>query len=167
MIISLFGGSQPDEETYALAYELGKRIAQKGYTLKNGGNNGTMEASAKGCVENGGTVIGVGMRNSTVPSLRLKNSHSTQYIDFEKYNERVAEMMNADRMIVLPGQIGTMEELFTAWVEAIVYNHPPVVIMGPRNKELLEFLIAKDFIKPEHAQHLQYASSIDEIDFLK
>ena len=60
MIIRVFGGSfGASEEDIQLAYELGKRIGLKGHTLKNGGYNGTMEASAKGCREQGGKVIGV------------------------------------------------------------------------------------------------------------
>jgi len=49
-IITIFGSNQPIEGTsdYAVAYELGKRLAERGFTICNGGYGGTMEAAARG-----------------------------------------------------------------------------------------------------------------------
>jgi uncharacterized protein (TIGR00725 family) len=50
MIITVYGSSRPKfgEEEYQTAYELGKLLANSGFTVCNGGYGGTMEASAQG-----------------------------------------------------------------------------------------------------------------------
>ncbi|MBU4502283.1 MAG: LOG family protein [Nanoarchaeota archaeon] len=168
MIITVFGGSRPDEETYELAYQLGKRIAKKGHVLKNGGNCGTMEAASKGASEEGGKVIGVIVDNEHIPELAKGNIYSTEVIRFSDYQRRVQELMKAERFIVLPGQIGTLDEFFVSWVHAVVNNLPPVIVIGQRNKELLDFLIDKGFVKSDqHFKYVQFVESVDDIDFLR
>ena len=168
MIITVFGASKPDKETYDLSYELGKLIALNGYTLKNGGTTGTMESSAKGCVENNGTVIGAILNDSKNKNLEQANKYCTKVIKLETYPSRVTELLNCDRIIVLPGQIGTLNELFVAWIKEIInYNGKPIIIMGKRNKKLLDFLLENKFIKEdEHLPFIKYVETLDEIDFL-
>lgn len=168
MIITLFGASRPDPETEQLAYEIGKRIGKKGFVLKNGGNTGTMEASAKGCSEQGGKAIGALVKGTNIDELNYDNKYLTEKLVFENYRDRVEELMKADRMIVLPGQIGTLEELFMAWVEAIVNDMPQIIVMGERNKKLINFLLENKFIKEDiQLPYIKFVESIDEIDFLR
>jgi len=167
MIISVFGGSRADDATNAVAYELGRRIAIHGHTLKNGGNAGTMEASSKGCVEHGGKVIGALFKSTTVPGLMAHNPYSTETRVFDSYLDRVKFLLEADRVIALPGQIGTLDEILAAWVDAVVNDKPPVLLVGQKNKELLDFLFAKNYVKQdEHARYVLPVASLDEIEFL-
>lgn len=167
MIVTLFGGSRPDEETAKLAFEIGKRVAEKDFILKNGGYTGIMEESARGCVENGGKAIGVCIKSSDVSSLKEPNKYSTEIIYFDDYQGRVKELLKADYIIVLPGQIGTLEEFLVAWIEAITKNLKPVYIMGERNRRLLDFLFENGFVKKdEHEPYIKFVESVDEIDFL-
>jgi len=167
MIITVFGGSRPDKKTYDLAYKLGKKIASAGHTLKNGGNDGTMEASAKGAREKSGKVIGVVVESKIIPGLNKPNKYNTKVIKFKSYRDRVKELFKTDRVIVLPGQVGTLDELFVAWLEAIVKDLKPVILLGKKNKDLLDFLLSKGFVKDEHMPYIKYIKSMDEIDFLK
>ena len=98
MIVTIFGGGKAPKEIYDLAYELGKKIGAKGYTLKNGGTDGTMEASAKGCVEMGGKAIGAVVVNSGDKNLEMQNNCSTEILKFQTYRDRVAELMKTDRV---------------------------------------------------------------------
>jgi uncharacterized protein (TIGR00725 family) len=61
MKVSVFGGSQPKEDStaYAEARELGKLLAERGHTVLTGGYIGVMEAVSRGAHEAGGHVIGV------------------------------------------------------------------------------------------------------------
>ncbi|MFW5746445.1 MAG: LOG family protein [Nanoarchaeota archaeon] len=164
----IIGGSRPDADVEALAYEIGRRVALKGHTLKNGGNAGVMAASSRGCVEHGGTAIGCVVEGSDTPGLNQRNGYSTETKVFTKYHDRVAELMDTDRIVVLPGQVGTLGELFHAWVEAIVYSAVPILLIGKRNKQLLDFLVENGFVdQAEHLPYVQYVESIDEIEFLK
>ena len=60
-VITLFGSSaiRPGDPEYAQAEQLGKALAEAGYTICNGGYMGSMEAAAKGTKEAGGEVMGV------------------------------------------------------------------------------------------------------------
>lgn len=54
---TLFGGAINDTTTkeYLETIEIGKLLAEHGYTLYNGGYGGMMEASAKGMTDKGGS----------------------------------------------------------------------------------------------------------------
>ena len=57
--ISVFGGRDIDEQTYADAVEIGKQLAAENYLVYCGGGEGVMEAVAKGVKSAGGTCIGI------------------------------------------------------------------------------------------------------------
>lgn len=167
-IVTVLGGSRPNTITKQLAYKLGKRIAKKGFILKNGGYSGVMEESAKGCIDNDGQVIGVCLKNSKVPSLKNPNCYLTRIIYFKDYQDRVRELLKANHIIVLPGQIGTLGELLTAWMDAVTKCQPCIYLLGRKNRILLDFLLKNKFIKTDqHLPYIRYAKSIDDIDFLQ
>ena len=59
-IIGVMGGGSVDTTVLEKARELGRRIAQEGWVLLNGGRNaGVMAASAKGAREAGWIVVGI------------------------------------------------------------------------------------------------------------
>ena len=164
MIISVFGGSfGASKESLKLAEELGKRIGLKGHTLKNGGYNGTMEVSAKACKENGGKVIGVCVEGDPWAKPN-KYSEEILHLPFE---ERIKELMRYDRAIILPGQVGTLEELFTSWVTSIVENKPPVYFVGEKSVKLFDFLVQEGWVREDQKQYVKTVKSLDEIDFLR
>lgn len=60
VVVGVMGGSTADEATAAKARDLGRRIAEQGWVLLNGGRpTGVMAASARGAREAGGLTIGV------------------------------------------------------------------------------------------------------------
>src|SRR5450755_4061303 len=58
--ISVFGSARLSRESaeYAMAVELGRRLAQVGYAVITGGGPGAMEGANKGAVEGGGVSVG-------------------------------------------------------------------------------------------------------------
>lgn len=58
-IIGIIGAGSCDDRTAEMACEVGRRIAQAGYTLICGGLGGVMEASCRGAAEVGGLTIGI------------------------------------------------------------------------------------------------------------
>ncbi len=62
-IVTVFGSARPQEGEPAWdeAYAVGRRIAEAGWTLCNGGTSGTMQAAARGAREAGGRTLGVTM----------------------------------------------------------------------------------------------------------
>lgn len=167
MIVTVFGGSRPDEETRRLAYELGAAIARNGHILKNGGYDGTMEEAARGCREYGGKVIGVCVEKSKDPKMQTPNQYNTEVTLCGDLNDRIRKLLNTDKVVVLPGQIGTLTEFLLSWDQAFEKNLM-IHLLGERNRRLLEFLIQNGFVKEDkHLPYVKYVEQIRDIDFLK
>ncbi len=113
--ITLFGSSRPEANSpnYSLAYDLGRVCAEAGFRLANGGYGGTMEASAKGAKEAGGTTVGV-----TCDAFGRKGPNN--WIDEEIRTPNLAIRLQTlidlgDAYIALPGSTGTLLELAMVW----------------------------------------------------
>lgn len=112
------------------AYELGKYLARKGYQLVYGGASvGCMGELAKGCMENGGSVVGV------LPHFLNKRevaaNHVSELIMVESMHERKLKMHElSDGIITLPGGYGTMEELFEmmTWGQLGLHQKPMAIL---------------------------------------
>ncbi len=165
MRITLFGMSQPSAEEYDLAYEVGKKIGGKGYILKNGAYGGTMEASAKGCQEAGGFVVGVGVEGHTVDKMGRPNDFNNEVIVKPTRFERIQEMIDTDLIVVLAGQIGTLEEMFAAWVEAIKTDNKPLIVLGAKMIKLVEFLQEFEYIKEHQFEYIKKVKHLDDLTF--
>jgi uncharacterized protein (TIGR00725 family) len=57
--IGVIGAGQADDATAAMAYDVGKGIAEAGYALICGGLGGVMEAACRGACEADGLTIGI------------------------------------------------------------------------------------------------------------
>lgn len=165
MIVTVFGSSVTDEYAYNEAYRLGKIIGLKKHILKNGAYSGTMEASAKGCSEVGGTVIGVGVVGHKIDRMGKPNQYNSQTILKENVNQRINELLRTDMVIVLKGNIGTLEEMFVAWVRAIETDSRPIVVVGEKMITLITYLFENDFLKKEHSKYILTVKTIEEIPF--
>ena len=143
MIITVLGTGSPSREEYDEAYELGKKIAKGGHILKNGGYAGIMEATAKGCTENGGKAIGVCIKGHSIAYAKKPNSFLSEVIIKKNLTDRLKELLDTDLIIVMPGKIGTLEEFFKAWVEAKITNKKgKLYVVGEKNKRLIKIFLA-------------------------
>jgi uncharacterized protein (TIGR00725 family) len=163
MIVTLLGSSIAEGAEADDAYELGKRIGAASHILKNGSYGGTMAASARGCREVGGHVIGVGIKGHAIDRTGAPNPYNSEVIVKANALERVAELLRCDLVIVLPGQVGTLSEMFSAWVSAIEGHLPSVMLVGPKLKDLLDYLTENEFLKPEHADHVSVFNSVGDL----
>jgi uncharacterized protein (TIGR00730 family) len=119
--VTVFCGSKPgnDEAFVKHAQELGTQLAQKGITLiYGGGNKGIMGAVANATLAAGGKVIGI------IPKLLLEweaqHEGLTELIVTESMHARKLLLYEkCDVAIVLPGGMGTLDELF----EMLTWNN--------------------------------------------
>ncbi len=130
--ISVFGSARTlrDSEYYRLGEEVGGLLAQAGYAVITGGGPGTMEAANKGAVEASGTSVGLGIE---LPFESGLNEWVDLGINFRYFFARKTMFVKYARgFIVLPGGLGTLDELFEAMtlVQTGKVTSFPIVLIG-------------------------------------
>ena len=139
-IVTVFGASRarPGSKEYEEARELGRLLAEAGFVVCNGGYSGTMEASARGAREAGGSTIGI---TNAVFDPRPAN----RFIDDERkapdFFERLRRLLTlGDAYICLRGSIGTLTEFSLAWTLLQTGALPPrpFLCVGPAWPAILD-----------------------------
>ena len=112
--VSVFGSARTlrDDPTYALAREVGRRLAEAGYAVITGGGPGVMEAANKGATLAGGVSVGLGIE---LPFESGLNEYVDIGLNFRYFFARKTMFLKyAQGFVVLPGGFGTLDELFEA-----------------------------------------------------
>ncbi len=119
--IGVFGSGTIDQAIYKLAFEVGQEIARQGHIVINGGLTGVMEASAHGCAEAGGLVIGI------LPGTEFAegNTYSTvKVLTGMRYARNTVNGLSSHGAIVVGGSSGAYEEARRVWE-----GRGPVVVL--------------------------------------
>ena len=106
--IGVIGGAKADAKSRQIGFRIGLLIAEKGAILVCGGLSGIMEASSRGAKEAGGKTMGILPGNSP--------DDANPYIDIAiatglGYSRNSLVAMNADVLIAIDGQYGTLTEI--------------------------------------------------------
>ena len=115
-------GSRP---AYTVAArELGNEIARRGFDMVYGGGHvGLMGEVADAALAGGRNVTGV--ITEFLHDLEVGHTAVTELIVVADMATRKREMFErADAFVILPGGLGTMEELFEVWCWAALGLHP-------------------------------------------
>ena len=113
----------------ALATELGEAIAERGWTLVwGGGRVSAMGAVASAARARGGKTVGV------IPKKLMRHeiadTDADELIVSDAMRDRKQIMEDrADAFIVLPGGVGTLDELFDAWTAGYLGMHGKTIVM--------------------------------------
>ena len=116
----------------AVARDLGETLARRGWQLVYGGGDiGLMGEVARAALAHGGHVTGVIPHRLADREIALE--HVTELIRVETMRERKQLMdERADAFVVLPGGIGTLEELVEILtLKQLGYHERPVVLLDP------------------------------------
>src|SRR5690625_4404664 len=168
--ISVFGSArvQPDNPYYKLAHELGKRLAQAGYTVIAGGGPGIMEAANKGAYTAGGKSVGLNIR---LPRETSNNPYQTHSLQFEYFVSRKATFfMHSAAYVALPGGFGTLDEFFEAITLVQTKKMPPapIILIGSEFWQgLFEWiraqLVSNGFIAAADLDLITITDDLDEV----
>ncbi len=112
-IVSVFGSgvAERNEKEYRFALEVGRSLAQEGYSVCCGGYGGIMEAVSRGAAESGGTTIGVTLKHAG-----RANQWITQEIPTASLFERLERLfVPSSAYVVMNGGTGTLVEVALAW----------------------------------------------------
>ena len=111
-VVGVMGGSKVTGKVEAMARDLGRLIAGRGWILLNGGRNcGVMSASAAGAKEAGGFVIGIlpdTTRTKAAPDLDV--AILTGLGD----GRNLLNVLSSDVVVACPGALGTLSEVVLA-----------------------------------------------------
>lgn len=153
------------------AKQLGCFLGTKNVTIVFGGGRcGLMGTIATNAKLNGSKVIGV----ITKKLIKMENviDGLDNLIVVETMAERKAKLVEfADILLVLPGGIGTVDELFDFWTKVqLGIDKKPVVIWNINGyyDTLLEFIrvmTREGFVSPESSNHLVVAEEFDDVVF--
>jgi uncharacterized protein (TIGR00730 family) len=130
--VSVFGSARtlPGSANYELAVEVGRRLAEAGLAVITGGGPGSMEAANKGAVQGNGVSVGLGIE---LPFEQAMNPWVDLGVNFRYFFARKTMFVKyAQGFIVLPGGLGTLDELFEAMVlvQTRKVTSFPIVLLG-------------------------------------
>jgi uncharacterized protein (TIGR00730 family) len=169
--LAVFCGSSPgaDPAFGDLARQVGRGLARRGIGLVYGGGRlGLMGALADAVLAGGGEVIGV--IPQALETAEVAHLGCTRLEVVATMHERKARMTAlADGFAVLPGGIGTLDEMFEAlsWAQ-LGYHAKPVGLIDPHGfyAPLLRFLddaVAAGFVRPAYRANLIAADDLDAL----
>ena len=162
--VSIFGSARTksDNKFYKQAEEIGYLLTQSGYGVISGGGPGIMEAANKGATRGGGKSVGL---NIDLPFEQSANSFidNDKLINFDYFFVRkVMFVKYAQGFIVLPGGVGTLDELFEAitLIQTQKIGRFPIVLVGKSYWEgLLDWIKATVLEKEKNI-------SIEDLDLI-
>ena len=132
--VSIFGSARTIEDSayYQLAEKIAFQLTQNGYGVITGGGPGIMEAANKGANRGGGKSVGL---NIELPFEQSSNDYidNDKLINFDYFFVRkVMFVKYAQGFIVLPGGVGTLDELFEAitLIQTEKIGKFPIVLVG-------------------------------------
>ena len=130
--ISVFGSARTaaGDPAYALAERIGAGLADSGYSVITGGGPGMMEAANKGAQVAGGFSVGLGIE---LPLEQEMNDYVDLGINFRYFFARKTMFLKySDGFVVMPGGMGTLDELFEAvtLVQTGKVSTFPIVLVG-------------------------------------
>lgn len=110
--VAVFGSARltSNAPAYQQALAVGKALGANGITIMTGGGPGLMEAASRGAHESGGRCIGCRISLSLE---QRKNNYIHHGVTFNYFFVRkVMLVRHSCALIVLPGGLGTLDELF-------------------------------------------------------
>ena len=170
--ISIFGSARTpsNHPNYKLAVEIAKAVSESGYGIISGGGPGIMEAANKGAQEANGVSVGL---NIVLPFEQQSNPYidKDKLIDFQYFFVRkVMFVKYAQGFIVMPGGVGTLDELFEAFtlLQTSKVNKYPIILVGVEYwNGLIEWIknrLLKDHnISPEDLDLIEVVNTKDQV----
>jgi len=166
--VTVFGSARFPETHpfYALAREVGGRLARLGFTVMTGGGPGIMEAANRGAKEAGGFSVGC---NIALPEEQKLNPYVDRAVTFQHFFVRKVMLVKYSyAFVVMPGGVGTLDELFESLtlIQTRKIDNFPVVLMGREYwqplHQMMETMVAAGTVSREDLSLLLVTDSVHE-----
>ncbi|MBN6051377.1 TIGR00730 family Rossman fold protein [Nonomuraea sp. RK-328] len=157
-----------DPKYVELATDVGTELARRGHTLVSGGATvscmGAVTAAARAA---GGRTVGV--IPQVLVDVEIADRDSDELIVTPGMRERKAAMdERSDAFLVLPGGIGTLEELFEIWTARVLGIHDrPLVVLDPWGlyaslRGLVEHMYDEGFTRANVFDAIAWTTTVEE-----
>ncbi len=132
--VTVFGSARFKENHphYKLARAVGAELARAGFATMTGGGPGIMEAANRGAHEAGGKSYGL---NIILPHEQSANPYVDRSIEFHYFfTRKVCLVKYSCAFVVMPGGLGTLDELFEAatLIQCKKIGPFPVILLGTK-----------------------------------
>lgn len=166
--VTVFGSARfkPGEHYYEKAVKTGAGFAKAGFTVITGGGPGLMEAANKGAFEAGGRSYGL---NIVLPHEQHANPYVHESVEFNYFFVRKVMLVKYScAFIVLPGGMGTLDELFEAvtLIQCRKIGPYPVILVGREFwkglRDFVSFMASQGTFAPEEIGFARIVDSSEE-----
>ena len=166
--VTIFGSARFGESHpyYALARDVGLRVARLGFTVMTGGGPGLMEAANRGARDAGGHSVGC---NIELPLEQAPNAYLDRFVTCHYFFVRKVLLFKYSyAYVVLPGGLGTLDELTEALtlIQTGKIQEFPVVLIGTSYWQpfitLLREMITHGAIAPADLDLLHVTDDLDD-----
>lgn len=168
--VTVFGSARFGEEHryYRMGREVGKAIAELGFTVMTGGGPGIMEAANRGAKEVGGFCVGC---NILLPHEQKPNPYLDCWLEFRYFFVRKLMLRKYSyAFIALPGGFGTLDELFetATLIQTRKIDDFPLILVGkdfwaPMLSFVRSTLVDEKTIAPDDYQRFVVTDSVEEV----
>ena len=169
--VSVFGSARvkPGDKYYEMTVQIAHKLVESGFGVITGGGPGIMEAGNKGAMEAGGYSVGLNIELPFEQSFNpyIDRNHLMEFDYF--FVRKVMFVKYAQGFIVMPGGLGTMDELFESLtlIQTFKIDRFPIVLVGTDYwNGLIDWMrntmLGYGYISPEDMHLFQLVDSPDE-----
>ncbi|MEO1287608.1 MAG: TIGR00730 family Rossman fold protein [Chloroflexota bacterium] len=157
-IVAVFGSARvkPNTDVYQQSYDVGQALAEAGYVTMTGGYDGVMAAASQGASDASGAVQGITVAELKYIGESRVNQWVTEEIRYETLHERILHLVKtADAHVVMPGGLGTAQELIEVWQGMRLGDYPvkPLILYGTFWDAMIDSMLQVGYIS-EHDMRL-------------
>lgn len=170
--VSIFGSARtkPDNKYYKMATDIAEKLVENGYGIITGGGPGIMEAGNLGAHNAQGPSVGL---NIELPFEQDGNPYidRDKMINFEYFfTRKVMFVRYSQGFVVMPGGMGTLDELFEAitLIQTGKIGKFPIVLVGVSfwtgmMDWIKETMLAEGNISPKDLELIKLVDSTEEV----
>jgi uncharacterized protein (TIGR00730 family) len=170
--VVIFGSAriEPGDPNWYIIYDLAKGLAEDGIDLVTGGGPGLMDAASvghhAGDVSRNALSIGLQIK---LPKEQRDSDHLDIKKEFSRFSARLDNFIElANVVVVAPGGVGTLLELFYTWqlLQVNMIHDIPIILLGNMWQDLVRWIkkwpLKNRFLKQEDVDLLTVVDNYEE-----